>query len=82
MTNCESCGRPPENGQATHWLGCDEAVKQWVDTVTETGKAAPLVGDLKPAGLCEHDGCSESKWSDGPRTKFCTTHKDPKNREK
>lgn len=79
---CETCGRQAEDGQQAHWLGCEEAVKQWADTVTETGQAAPLVGDLKPAGLCEHDECSESKkpWAGkGAKPKYCAAgHKKEK----
>jgi len=82
MTNCKTCGRPPENGRPTHWLGCEEAAKQWVDKVTETGKPAPLGGDLKPATVCEHDGCSEPKkeWSGkGAKPKYCAAgHKKEK----
>jgi hypothetical protein len=68
---CQTCGRPAENGQATHWLGC-EAVFPKAEPVEEPGRADP----------CEHDGCTSPKWSDGPRTKYCVDHKDPKSREK
>lgn len=69
--SCETCGRPAENGTPTHWLGCEGA-----QTPASRAPAAPA------ADPCEHDGCPEPKWSDGPRTKYCTIHKDPKNREK
>lgn len=70
---CQTCGRPAENGQATHWLGCKETLRE---------HARNLVEPDFTGSLCEYDECSEPKWSNGPRTKFCTTHKDAKNREK
>lgn len=70
MTNCETCGRPPENGQPTHWLGC-EVPAQAVAELDET-----------LAAMCEFGECAQPKWSNGPRTKFCVDHKDPKSREK
>jgi hypothetical protein len=71
--SCETCGRPAENGTPTHWLGCPEALRE---------HARNLVEPDFTGSLCEHGGCSEPKWSDGPRTKYCETHKDPKSREK
>ncbi|MET9385315.1 hypothetical protein ABZY09_30645 [Streptomyces sp. NPDC002928] len=69
MTNCKTCGRPPENGQATHWLGCDE--------IHGTTNEQPA-----EANGCEHDGCSEPKkpWSGkGARPKYCAAgHKKEK----
>lgn len=73
---CETCGRPAENGTATHWLGCEAA------RVVTLAPTEITSGGIDPMFRCEHNGCSEPKWSDGPRTKFCTTHKDPKSREK
>jgi hypothetical protein len=75
MTNCETCGRPPENGQATHWLGCEKVTAQHF----EAGQVA-----LDPDVICGHDGCSEPKkeWSGrGAKPKYCEEHSDPKNRK-
>lgn len=68
--NCRECGRPAENGTPTHYLGCEYTAKAVaeLDTVLD--------------GMCDHPGCSEPKWSSGPRAKYCETHKDPKSREK
>jgi len=67
---CPTCGREPENGTPTHWLGC-EAVRP----------AAPPVEQMKP-GQCEHEGCSEPKkeWSGkGAKPKYCAAgHKKEK----
>jgi hypothetical protein len=71
--NCETCGRPAENGTPTHWLGCPEAPRE---------HARNLVEPDFTGSLCDHPGCSEPKWSSGPRAKYCETHKDPKSREK
>jgi hypothetical protein len=79
VTNCETCGRPAENGVPTHWLGCEEPGRN--RRALDVGFITPHDADIA-ANECEHDGCTEPKWSDGPRTKFCTTHKDPKSREK
>jgi hypothetical protein len=73
MSDCQTCGRPAENGQPTHWLGCTETLRH---------HARNLVEPDFTGSLCEHRGCSQSKWSDGPRTKYCADHKDPKSREK
>lgn len=32
-------------------------------------------------GTCEHKGCTNEKYSDSPRAKYCADHKDPKNRK-
>lgn len=70
---CQTCGRPAENAQPVHWLGCNETLREHARNLD--------VPDFTDS-LCEHDGCSEPKWSNGPRTKFCADHKDPKSREK
>lgn len=79
---CQSCGREPENGTPTHWLGCEEAVRRWADAVTEKQGPAPLGADLKPNTVCEHEGCSEPKkeWSGkGAKPKYCAAgHKKEK----
>jgi hypothetical protein len=70
---CQTCGRPAENGQAVHWLGCEEIWK-----VVQRGNLSISTN----ADVCEHGDCMAPKWSDGPRTKYCVDHKDPKSREK
>lgn len=80
---CQTCGRPAENGHPTHWLGCEEvSVASLPEDVTvgdfTDEEAAEFVAT---AGRCEYEGCSNFKWSTGPRTKYCPTHKDPKSRE-
>lgn len=69
---CQTCGRPAENGRPTHWLGCPEVLHEHARNLVEPDFAG---------SLCEHEGCSQPKWSDSPRTKYCAEHKDPKNRE-
>ncbi|MFJ2176413.1 hypothetical protein ACIOHE_26420 [Streptomyces sp. NPDC087851] len=69
--NCPSCGREPENGTPTHWIGCERAA------------APPPRAGAAPAGdVCEHDECSEPKkeWSGrGARPKYCAAgHKKEK----
>lgn len=76
--NCETCGRPAENGQTVHWLGCEQSASVEVADFTEEEKA----DFFEAAGRCEHEGCRRFKWSTGPRTKYCVDHKDPKSREK
>jgi hypothetical protein len=71
---CQTCGRPAENGQQTHWIGCQQ-IRPAAEEPKEPKEPAA-------SAECEYDGCSQPKWSDGPRTKFCVDHKDPKNREK
>lgn len=70
---CQTCGRPPENDRPSHWLGCPEAMREHAQNLVEP--------DFSGA-LCDFPGCSAPKWSNGPRTKYCMTHKDPKSREK
>ncbi|MFF9268628.1 hypothetical protein [Streptomyces rochei] len=75
MTACEGCGREPENGRPTHWLGCDEITEQ--DFEDKKVHADPVV-------ICEYDECSEPKkpWlGRGAKPKFCQKHSDPKNRK-
>jgi len=71
---CETCGRPAENGQATHWLGCEAAVIEEEHVTTDEQLAA--------LNQCEHAGCSEPKkaWSGkGARPKYCAAgHKKEK----
>lgn len=71
MTACKSCGREPENGVRTHWLGCEAVMP-----------VAEPVEQAKPSGHCEHDGCSEPKkeWSGkGAKPKYCAAgHKKEK----
>lgn len=73
MTACGTCGREPENGVATHWLGCVENLR---------AHARNLVEPDFTGSLCEHHGCSEPKkeWSGkGAKPKYCAAgHKKEK----
>jgi hypothetical protein len=56
---CSNCGREPENGTPTHWIGCP---------------VPGLAARRAAANECEHDECSKPKkeWSGrGARPKFC-----------
>lgn len=67
---CKSCGRPAENGQATHWLGCDQALAEREARLSDLDEFMAA----KRAAVCEHDGCSEPKkeWSGkGAKPKYC-----------
>ncbi|GAA4890906.1 hypothetical protein GCM10023237_05830 [Streptomyces coeruleoprunus] len=63
MTACKSCGREPETGIETHWLGC-EVLRQ-------------AARGLSFASQCAKDGCQEPRAaSKGPRpAKYCDEHK-------
>jgi hypothetical protein len=81
VTNCETCGRPAENGQETHWLGCAEAKKPKApeadDSMVVTDRG------VVPAG-CAFGDCGEDRkpWSGkGAKPKYCEEHSDPKNRK-
>lgn len=66
MTACESCGREPENGTPTHWLGCE--------VPGPNRRALHVAVPAESAAVCEHDGCSEPKkeWSGrGAKPKHC-----------
>jgi hypothetical protein len=71
---CETCGRPAENGQATHWLGCEEP--------GPNRRALHVAVAAESADVCGHDGCSEPKkeWSGkGAKPKYCAAgHKKEK----
>lgn len=70
---CQTCGRPAENGQPTHWLGCAEAQRP-DESVTE------MILDH----LCVEHLCVEPRkpWSGkGAKPKYCEKHSDPKNRK-
>jgi hypothetical protein len=72
---CPTCGRPAENGQPTHWLGCDE--------ITEQDFEAKKV-HMDPVVICEHGECPQPKkpWlGKGAKPKYCEKHSDPKNRK-
>lgn len=71
---CQTCGRPAENGQQTHWIGCAQ-----IPSAAEEPQEPKT--PVEP-GECEHGGCSKSKASASPRAKWCEDHKDPKSREK
>lgn len=62
---CETCGRPAENGTPAHWLGCEQVMPQDFE-------AKRVHVDFQV--ICEHDECSEPKkeWSGrGARPKYC-----------
>lgn len=67
MNACKVCGREPENGTPTHWLGC-EAVMPVVE---------PVERDRTRESECIKDGCTNPRAaSKGPRpTKYCDEHK-------
>jgi hypothetical protein len=73
---CQTCGRPAENGVATHWLGCGELEPR---TTPTRRYQEPVAADR-----CEHDGCSEPKREGsgkGAPPKYCEAHSNPKNRK-
>ena len=67
--SCKSCGREPENGTATHWLGCPEA--------PGSSRAS------READACEYGDCTNPKRPPGKgrAPKYCTEHSDPKTRK-
>ena len=67
--SCKSCGREPENGTATHWLGCKEIV--------------PADAQKIYAETCEYGDCTNFKRPPGKgrAPKYCTEHSDPKTRK-
>ncbi|MEV4228138.1 hypothetical protein AB0J81_13760 [Streptomyces bobili] len=80
MSACKKCGREPENGTETHWLGCEEIAKRFGP---REGVRAFVEKVLDNHGiLCEHDGCKQPKkeWSGkGAKPKYCATgHKKEK----
>jgi hypothetical protein len=80
MTACKDCGREPENGVETHWLGCSNPGRN--RRAVDAGFTAQPAPD--PGLFCEHHGCPEAKreWSGkGAKPKYCQKHSDPKNRK-
>ena len=74
MIACKSCGREPENGAPTHWLGCAEGAQT----------PLPRAQESPSADQCEREGCSQSKKEysgRGAKPKYCEEHSDPKNRK-
>jgi hypothetical protein len=72
---CRTCGRPAENGQATHWLGCEQTGK----TVQRGNVTFSTNTDV-----CEHGDCMDLKKEysgRGAKPKYCDEHSDPKNRK-
>jgi hypothetical protein len=71
---CQGCGRVPENGTQTHYIGCDEAPKRH-----DPLRAALLVKleESEQANQCAKDGCTNPRAvSRGPRpAKYCDEHK-------
>lgn len=72
--SCKSCGREPENGTPTHWIGCPEQLRD---------HARNLVAPDFSEALCAQDGCTNPKRppGKGPKPKYCTEHSDPKTRK-
>jgi hypothetical protein len=67
--NCQTCGRPAENGQATHWLGCEETRLKIAEPRADLTVQAELVDNP-----CEFSGCGKQKkpWSGkGAKPKYC-----------
>jgi hypothetical protein len=78
---CQTCGRPAENGVATHWLGCAGAPRV---IAVSAGEARDALSAALQILECEHDGCSEPKREGsgkGAKPKYCDDHSDPKNRK-
>ena len=75
---CQTCGRPAENGRATHWIGCAEVAPATEDHV-DTSESWE---DIAEANQCEHEGCSDQKkeWAGkGAKPKYCAAgHKKEK----
>lgn len=69
---CQECGRPAENGQPTHWVGCEFTAKAEAEL------------DAILEDMCEFPGCDQPRkaWSGrGAKPKYCEEHSDPKNRK-
>jgi len=66
---CQTCGRPADNGQATHWLGCREVLLAYMTPSAER--------ESTRESECIKDGCTNPRAvSKGPRpTKYCDEHK-------
>jgi hypothetical protein len=78
---CQTCGRPAENGQATHWLGCEVPILKAKAAQARANPQPPATSEA-PDGKCEHGGCSELKkeWAGkGAKPKYCAAgHKKEK----
>ncbi|MFG3509646.1 hypothetical protein ACGF5F_29560 [Streptomyces sp. NPDC047821] len=73
MTACKSCGREPENGTETHWLGCEQTERRMMRS-SRPGPVGTSTVDLAALDECEHDDCTKPKkeWSGrGARPKYC-----------
>lgn len=78
MSACKTCGREPENGTETHWLGCPETLRRHARNLVEPDFTAALEErERTPESECIKDGCTKSRAvSKGPRpTKYCDDHK-------
>jgi hypothetical protein len=81
VTACKSCGREPENGTETHWLGCPETTKALLAKVIEADARKTARGEeIDPEYVlqeCAKDDCKEPRAvSKGPRpAKYCDEHK-------
>ncbi|NJP50094.1 hypothetical protein HCJ93_08415 [Streptomyces sp. SBST2-5] len=70
---CSNCGREPENGVTTHWIGCPIPGLQARVAAAEANPQPPAAFEA-PGDVCEHDGCSQprKKWSGkGAKPKYC-----------
>jgi hypothetical protein len=78
---CQTCGRPAENGQPVHWLGCKEIGK--ARTPEESAEIESFLEE-KLAAMCEFGTCANGKRAGsgkGAKPKYCDEHSDPKNRK-
>ena len=80
--SCKSCGREPENGTPTHWIGCPEAPGGRPFTTMQKEVQRIVAGVIGPL-LCEYGDCTNPKRppGKGPKPKYCTEHSDPKTRK-
>lgn len=69
MTACKNCGREPENGVETHWIGCP--------IPGLAARKAEAARERTRESECIKDGCTNPRAvSKGPRpTKYCDEHK-------
>lgn len=72
MSACKDCGREPENGVETHWLGCDNPSPN-----RRALDAGFVARERTRESECIKDGCTNPRAvSKGPRpTKYCDEHK-------
>lgn len=75
---CKHCGREPENGTPTHWLGCLKTQR----TPEESDQIEGFLEE-KLAGMCDFGTCANPKrpQGKGPKPRYCDEHSDPKSRK-